>query len=144
MFDESIESLEIPQNVIEISLSIELKPSRLKVKWEAPQEELSPLHSLLLVNITIWSRIASAVFRAPQPPHVEVDYVYELEHVIQGIYVEEIDFVECWRDDSKDSRNCRGSQLLDEAALTLRKLGDHHEEVVHIQELVDCIPHFPW
>ena len=105
------------------------------------QEKPSEMNSLHPYD-TISSRIASAVFRAS---HVEIYNVCELEHVIQAQLKEDIDFAEfCWRDDSQDSRNCRGPQIFDEIALTLRKLGDRSEEKVHIQELVDHIPYIPW
>ena len=140
-FDESIDSLQIPQDVIEISASLELKPSRIKGRWEVSQEKLSEMNSLHPYD-TISSRIASAVLRAS---HVEINNVCELEHVIQGQFKEDVDLAEwCWRDDSQDSTNCRGPQMFDEIALTLRKLGDRREEKVHIQELVDRIPYIPW
>ena len=75
---------------------------------------------------------------------VELNDVCKVKHVTQCIGIEEQDFLGCWREDSQDSWNSRiglgHSQLLNEFALKLRKLGDHLEEFVPIQELVDFLP----
>ena len=91
-FNEFVAPLEEPQNLIEISPSLDLKPSRLIVKWESLQEELNPWHSLISVSITILTPIASGLllYRAG---YVEFYHISELEHVNQGVDIKELDIL---------------------------------------------------
>jgi hypothetical protein len=91
-FNEFVAPLEEPQNVIEISPSLDLEPSRLIVKWESLQEELNPWHSLISVLITILTPIAAGLllYRAG---YVKFYHVSELEHVNQGVDIKELDIL---------------------------------------------------